>query len=152
MNLQQARPKSVLWFERLYGLSVLFSIVDLAIQWDDIILEEEFGAETQMLFVIAVALVMITAYAIVLVLWYFVAHRASGVAKWLLILISTVSLGLGVLAIGDYAEIPLAFFLVSQALTWIALAMLFRADARAWFRSKGKIPISDSTGLNDVFR
>lgn len=152
MNARQSRPQAILWFERLYGASVVVSIVDLVLQWDDITVEEEFGAETHMMFVVTVALVVIMAYAVLLALWYFISHRASGIAKWLLVLISAVSIGLGAMDIADFDRIPLAFFLVYQALTWIAIVMLFRADARTWFRSKGKIALGDSSSLNDVFR
>lgn len=152
MHSRQSRPKSILWFERLYGASILVSIVDIAMQWDDLTLEDEFGSETQMLFVVAVALVMIVTYAIVLTLWYFVAYRASKIAKWLLLVVSVVSLVLGLVGLAEYDGIPMAFFLVSQALTWIAIAFLFRKDARTWFGSKGIISMDDNAGLNDVFR
>ena len=92
----------------------------------------------------------LVSFAIPLLLWYFISRRASNVAKWILI---------GMTVLGGLTMIPtlqqlaqigtftIMAALVITAMQFIALAFLFRSDAKAWFASRGQSGIDP-----EVFR
>lgn len=146
------RPNSVLWFERIYGLSIFVSVVDLVFQWDSLFDDNEFDADVYRIFVATTVLAMVIIFAIELLLWFYTAHRASKIAMWILISISVASLTSWAVDYTGYEGIELVFYVASQILAFVALALLFRPDARAWFASKGAISLGKDTDLEDVFK
>ena len=150
--IHSPRPNSVLWFERLYGLSIFVSIVDLVIQWDSLFGEDEFEPDTQRILVIFVFFAVFIVFAVQLLLWFYTAHRASRIAKWLLMAIAIISLVSLAVDYTGYEMIELIFYGVSQILAFSGFAFLFRSDARVWFASKGAIPLETDAELDDVFR
>ena len=129
------RPQSIVNFERLYLGALALGIVNLALAWNQTVASIEAQSNAQMgsgLMYMGVAIAVV----IPLLLWYFVARKASVVAKWILVaffllnVIATVT----TLAKGTYAEglggILGAITLLMQA---AAVYFLLRPDAKAWF-------------------
>lgn len=141
------RPKSIIWFERLYLGSWLLSLVGLAMNWGvirDTIVEnpaaQRLGPDTMMN--IFIAIIGLTALA-TLLLWHFTARRHSVVAKWFVVAFFVFGLlGLPGLvtpfANGQWvAGLLQSFVFVLHA---AAVAMLFQRDARIWFGEIDDVP------------
>ena len=128
------RPRSIALFEVFYLGALALAVVNAVTSWSrNAALIHRSGADT-----------MVAGYQywttglgllIPLLLWYFVARRASLIAKWIVVVLFAVgALSLGyVIVIGRLANgfggVLAAVAFVFQAL---AVVMLFRSDARAW--------------------
>lgn len=133
------RPASILMFERLFLASVALSVIGFLVSYEaameqlagePAVVDMGFGVEL-------VVGLMVLMTAIYLLLWFLIAHKASTVAKWILIVFTV--LGLAAFAVTlAVATVPwdLATMLnlAVYALDIAALVFLFRDDARAWFR------------------
>ncbi len=84
--------------------------------------------------------------AVQLVLWFLIAHRASNVAKWVLVAMTAVSLALQFPKIGAIIASldPVAILGLMVAVAQIvAIAFLFRADAREWLGHEQSPDLAD---------
>ena len=136
------RPQSILNFERFYLGSLALGVLNYFLSYDAVIADlaadpvlEEMGLAS-----FGFALIMTAfAWAIALVFWYFIARRASNIAKWILVVMT----GLGLLYIPTSLTamgfVTAAITLVITALQLVALYFLFRADAKRWLESKGNV-------------
>jgi hypothetical protein len=143
------RPPSIITFERCYLGAVALGLVNNVLNWTN--LQEQMAAapNSQLLPDWFLPATIGVGLLITLLLWYFVARRASVVAKWILVvffaigligvpgIISGVSAGLisPLLAIAGF---------VTLTLNAIAVWMLFRPDAKLWFAGQ-------QTSLTDTF-
>lgn len=132
-----SRSQSIVWFTRLYLASAILGFVaTLAFYptlraWS-VARDSSPGA---------ILIVAVFDLVISLVLWFFVARRASSIAKWLLV--GGVLIGLANLALGirGYLEIGLPYLVTGVLLTMlklVACGLLFRSDALGWFRNRGQ--------------
>lgn len=133
------RPVSIIWFERLFLLSIALALVSSLLQYDVLLAQvqsdpalAEMGWGSGFLVAALAVSVMVP-----LLLWYLVARRASNPAKWVLAVL--VAIGL-YFANFDLTTIwtpgNLANMLVT-VMQIVAVALLFRPDARAWLGSRG---------------
>jgi hypothetical protein len=132
------RPQSIILFERLFLLSLAVSAVSFAIGYDDTMrvaandpAMRQFGLGQG--FIVGTLAV---SFAIYLLLWYLVAHKASNVAKWILIALVAIGVASLPFALGGPLKLTLWLNLGVYALEVAALAVLFRPDAMAWFRGE----------------
>ena len=128
------RPPSIIDFERAYLASLALGIVNTTINWQAI--EQSFEDPAMQVLGGPGAIVGILAFgmAISLLLWFFIARRASTVAKWIYV----VFIAFGVVSIiSNLATLPfgtqLILNVVAQLLQLFAAWLLFKPDARAWF-------------------
>ena len=128
------RPPSIIDFERAYLASLALGIVNTTIHWQAI--EQSFEDPAMQVLGGPGAIVGILAFgmAISLLLWFFIARRASTVAKWIYV----VFIAFGVVSIiSNLATLPfgtqLILNVVAQLLQLFAAWLLFKPDARAWF-------------------
>lgn len=139
------RPKSIVTFEWLYLGSVLLSLVIspwTISQTEDMFRANPVLAQFDSFGRILIIVSLVVGVAIALVLWYFVARRASNVAKWLFVAVTSY----GILsAINVYVNPvegmgpPLLTSVPLYALQVAAMYCLFRKDAVAWL--EGKAPV-----------
>ncbi|BBC71514.1 conserved hypothetical protein [Altererythrobacter sp. B11] len=136
------RPQSILMFERLFLLSLAISAASFLIGYGDTVdlLARQPGMEELGLgsgFVIAT---FAFGFAIYLLLWFFIARRASNIAKWVLTFF--VAIGLfslpGIFA-ADFT-VTRALGLLTYLLEVAALVFLFRADAILWLKGEAQDP------------
>ncbi|UYH54602.1 hypothetical protein N6L26_11205 [Qipengyuania sp. SS22] len=128
------RPTSIIWFERLFLLSLGIALLISLLQYDMLLAQVDGQAAFAPLglgpgFVIGVIAISLL---VPLLLWYFIARRASNLAKWILVLLTAAGLlylDLGAARMWAPAGI---MALIVTALQVVAIALLFRADARAW--------------------
>lgn len=141
------RPESIVMFERLFLLSLVVSAVSFVMSYEDAMRAVANDAAMQQFglgegFVLGTLAVSFVVY---LLLWYLIAHRASSLAKWILIVL----VGFGVASLLTALRGPLGLTVLLNvavyALEVAALIFLFRADAKAWFRRE---PPSDPAALD----
>lgn len=135
------RPASIVMFERLFLAAVVLSVINFFVGYDAMIDQIEREPAMRQLGLGGEFLTgsMIVGVAIYLLLWFFIARKASTVAKWILVVFT----GLGVLsflaglASGQATfDVNLLLGLLYYALNVGALVFLFRGDAEAWFKGE----------------
>ena len=121
------RPTSIVLFERLFLLSLAIALVNGFLQYDALVAQvgndpalAQLGWGSG-----AILVVMAISLLIPLLLWYFIARRASNIAKWILVVMTLLDAG----QLGSLAGIA---SLAVTILQLVAIVLLFRADARAW--------------------
>lgn len=150
--MKRQRPQSILWFERLFIASVASATIDLFVHWEDYEFDPDFDADARQIYAIVMMLGIVLSYAVQISLWYFIAYRASKVARWVLILLTAVSFVSGAIYFQDYSGSDLVFFIVTQSLVLASILFLFLGGSREWFRMKGAISSNHTTELSDVFK
>jgi len=132
------RPASIVMFERLFLASLVLSLVGVIIGFDGMVdqLASEPGTAELGLGGGFLAGAMAVGFAISLLLWFYIAHKASNVAKWILIVLAAFGLiSLPAMLTGPW-DATVLLGLASYALEIAALIYLFRDDAKAWFRGE----------------
>lgn len=143
------RPQSIATFERCYLGAVALGLVNNALNWNN--MQEQMAAtpNSELLPVWFLPATIGFGVLIALLLWYFVARRASVVAKWIVVVFFAIGL-LGLPGIingvttGLVAPLMGILALVALTLQTMAVWMLFRPDAKLWFAGQ-------DTGLTDTF-
>jgi hypothetical protein len=143
------RPQSIITFERCYLGAVALGLANNAFNWTN--MQEQMAAtpNSQLLPDWFLPATIAIGVVITLLLWYFIAHRASVVAKWIVVVFFAIGL-LGLpgiitgLSTGLITPVMAAVGLVTLTLNAIAVWMLFRPDAKAWFAG-------EQTDMRDTF-
>ncbi len=133
------RPASIRNFERCFWTSMLLGAASLVLHWPRIVTGLKADAVTAPVIESAVIFVggaWAIGFAISLLLWHFIARKASNIAKWIYVVV----MGLGsVSTLTSFNDpmsptgLALAVSLISTALTVFSIVFLFRPDARSWF-------------------
>jgi hypothetical protein len=141
------QPRSIALFSRFFLPSIALTAILSALNFPALkaaLVRQDPGAASlgDGVMILAVA----AALAALVVLWFLIAQRASNIAKWLLVALTLVSLALQpprVLAILASLD-PVALLGLLAALgQLIAIAFLFRADARAWLSREQSPDLAD---------
>lgn len=135
------RPQSIELFEKVYLGSIALGLVNTALSWGALTasLQNAGNAAVTMgpgLMVLSIVLSLV----ISLLLWFFIARRASNVAKWIYVVITAI----GVFGVLSSLANPLApkgltmiGGMIATGLQVFAAWLLFKPDAVAWLESKG---------------
>jgi hypothetical protein len=142
------RPQSIIRFEQAYLASVAVWAVNSALGWRAQIsaVDSSFARMPEMIPAMQGLLIGLTLFVLFvsLLLWYFTARKASEVAKWIIVALfglSAVGLPFTLAGFEQTGIVPAALNVVTFALNAVAVWMLFRPDAAAWFRaSDGSAP------------
>jgi len=132
------RPESVIMFERLFLLSLAVSAGSALVGYDEM-MRAVTGDPAMQRFSLGGGFLLgtlLVSFAIYLLLWYLVAHKASNVAKWILIVLVALGLASLPMALTGPLTTPLLLNLAVHALEVASLVYLFRADAKAWFKGE----------------
>ena len=135
------RPHSIVLFEKLYLAAIVIGILNTVLSWSQVnamiadprIQAAGMGSGTLMFGLIVGLLIPI-------LLWYFIARRASNVAKWIYVVLTALGLfGFLTSLANPMASKGLIMLLgaVAMVLQLYAAWLLFRPDAVAWLDSKG---------------
>jgi hypothetical protein len=134
------RPKPIIWFERALLLAVAIDLINNAIAIPT--LSRGLAARGYVMSPIMMAASVVAAPALGLILWYFIARRASVIAKW--VLTAFVALAIFVF-VRQMIATPLASgnpilmaAVIAELLKLYAVICLFLPGARPWF-AKGEI-------------
>ena len=145
------RPASIVLFEKLYIAVIVIGVIGVALSWNSLsaMAGAQPGVPASMGSGILIG-ALIFGFLIPLLLLYFIARRASNVAKWIFVVLT---------AFGVYSFIAglanpmmpkgllLAVNVVSLVLTLYCAWLLFQPDAKAWLESKGANAAGDPTPL-----
>ena len=132
------RPKSMLWFDRLFLGSVAVSLagtIALLPEVQQMIDDGPLLAQTNVS-VAAIVGQLAGMFFIILLLWFCVSRLRSRVARWIMT-IFVLLFSLGVLlkgaALFDYGVVNAAFSIGNAVLSLLAVMCLFTSEARTWF-------------------
>ena len=134
-----ARPASIIDFERSFWASMLLGVGSLALHWPTIIGSLRSDPATAPMVdsaAIFAGIALGFGFAISILLWYFVARKASNIAKWIYVAVMGFGAVSTLTSLNDPTSptgLALAISLVSTALTALSILFLFRPDARVWF-------------------
>ncbi|HEX8484281.1 hypothetical protein [Sphingomonas sp.] len=133
------RPISIVRFDYCYLGALVVGAVNAALNWQRYTAMPAVRDAQVMFGAWYLPTVTAIGYLIPLLLWYFVARRGSVVAKWIVVVL----FGLGMvglliaLAMGTMASgLGGVLSVVAIVLNAVAVWLLFRPDARAWFGEK----------------
>lgn len=128
------RPASIVMFDRLFLGSLAVSAAGVVLSWDEMTaqLANEPGVAEIGLGSGFIAGAVAVGFAISLLLWFLVSHKASNVAKWILVVLAVLSLISLPSMLGGPWDLTAILGLASYVLEIAALGFLFREDAKAW--------------------
>ena len=130
------RPKSIVYYEYAYLGSVLLGIVVTAMTWSTNEQTEEVEKIRAMLGASFLPILYVFIYTLSLALWYFTARVPNTVAKWIVVGwfgLSIVGFAMALGAGNVPNDLPGLIAVVALVLNAVAVYLLFRPDARAWF-------------------
>lgn len=131
------RPQSIILFERLFLVSIALTAIGAYLSFDQMLAQMAADADFRALGWGGAALAITAALFIVflLVLDYLIAHRASGLARWVLVLVTALNMTTLPGAFAVQSGLPLMLAAGTNLLGLGAIIVLFFPDARAWLGS-----------------
>ena len=121
------RPTSIVLFERLFLLSLAIALVNGFLQYDALVAQvgndpalAQLGWGSG-----AILVVMAISLLIPLLLWYFIARRASNIAKWILVVMTLLGLLFVNLDAGQLGSLAGIASLAVTILQLVAIVLLF---------------------------
>lgn len=140
--MSATRPQSILWFERLVYLGLGLAVLNTYLSADELRAEPGFGSAG---LVFAIVVLVITIAISLLFVWY-IAYRASNVAKWIYVVLGVVGFVIMILlAVSDptamraSGDFSLGLTVASNLLSAVEMGLLFRRDSRDWFGGRGGV-------------
>ncbi len=138
------RPVSMQWFSRLFLATVALGIVSTVVNWPTLMVNlaaHPVLARSGTGFLVGS---MLVGAAINMLMWYFITLRASNVARWIWIVLAVIGLPASVGAVLNHGPVPsplmvTAIIGISLVLNVANLILIFRADSRAWFATRGNV-------------
>jgi hypothetical protein len=141
------QPPSIINFSRIFLASVGVTALLAALNFPALrttLLRQDPAAASLGDGVLILALAL--GIAVLLVLWFLIARRASNVAKWVLVALTAVSVALQAPKVGAILMSldPIAALGLLAAIGQIAaIGFLFRADAREWLSHDEPLDFAD---------
>ena len=145
------RPASIVLFEKLYIAVIVIGVIGVALSWSSLtaMADSQPGLPQSAASGILIG-ALIFGFLIPILLLYFIARRASNIAKWIFVVLTAFSLYSFVAGLSN-PQMPkgllLAANVVSLLLTLYCAWLLFQPDAKAWLESKGADAAGDPTPL-----
>lgn len=130
------RPQSIVNFERCYLGAVLLGFIATALNWKHMQAKVAVQQTEAMIGAWYMPTILAISLLINLLLWYFAARRGSKVAKWIVVVFFVLACFGTAMNIARHNYAPGIAGVVSVAvfvLNAIAVWLLFRPDAKAWF-------------------
>ncbi len=138
------RPQSIIRFEQVYLVSAALNTLVEVLSFMGISGPSDIDRKNIVLELSIVAL----GWVLLFFFWYFIARRASNVAKWLFVGLTV--LGLLILVpdgtkLAQTNPIYAALTALITLLDFASIAFLFKRDAVDWLKSRGRIVPIDAT-------
>lgn len=129
------RPKSIVLFDRLFLASLIIGVINAVLSFDSMQAELAANPDTAALGWGPGMVVAVIAFSLMipLLLWYLVAYRASGTAKWILVVLTVGGLLFVSIDLQNLLSLANIGTVVVTVLQLVAIALLFSPDAKAWF-------------------
>ena len=132
------RPPSIVNFTRVVLLSLALGILGTWLSWDKV--EAILAASGTGMTAGTILAVQGVTIALYLLLIWFISSHGSPVATWIYVVMSVLSLIVGLLGFRQtmaYGTLPTLLAAVQFLLSILSLWLLFRPDSKAWF-SEGR--------------
>jgi hypothetical protein len=136
------RPHSIIRFERFFLASLLLGLLNTVFSFRHSVsllnADPIIGGTGYAIGMLVTTLVI--SIGIQLLLWFFIARKASNVAKWILVVLTVLGFVMAIPSIGTLmaqGAVTLIFTFFITVLQIIAIIHLFRPDAKAWLESRG---------------
>ena len=133
------RPKSIVHYEYAYLGSVLLGIVVTAMTWTANNATQEVEQIHAVLGASFLPIFYVFIYTLSLALWYFTARVPNAVAKWIVVgwfALSVIGFGFAIIVGNVPSDVPGWIAVGALVLNAVAVYLLFRPDAVAWFGEK----------------
>jgi len=132
------RPASIVTFDRLYLVAIGLGLVPSLLSIDNTRALIAANPAARALNAVDSMVYASIGLSIVipLALWFLIAHRASVVAKWILVgftALVLINMALNQREAGAVAGLGILLTLAIEAMRVVAITFLFRTDAKAWF-------------------
>lgn len=129
------RPPSIVLFDRLFLASLVIGVINAVLSFEAMQSELAANPDTAALGWGSGMVIAIIAFSLLipLLLWYLIAYRASGIAKWILVVLTVGGLLFMGIDLENLLSLATIGTLVVTVLQLVAIVMLFRPDAKAWF-------------------
>ncbi len=130
------RPKSIVYYEYAYLGSVLLGMAVTAMTWTANNDTQEVEQIHAVLGASFLPIFYVFIYTLSLALWYFTARVPNLIAKWIVVgwfVLSLIGFGLALSAGNLPNDVPGLIAVVAIVLNAVAVYLLFRPDATAWF-------------------
>ena len=130
------RPKSIVYYEYAYLGSVLLGMVVTAMTWTANNATQEVEQIHAVLGASFLPIFYVFIYTLSLALWYFTARVPNTVAKWIVVgwfALSVIGFGFAISVGNVPSDLPGLIAVGALALNAVAVYLLFRPDAVAWF-------------------
>jgi uncharacterized membrane protein len=130
------RPASITRFDQLYLGALALGIVNTVLAYDATMTQLEADPDVAAAGMAGPGVIIgafAFGFAISLLLWFFISRRASGIAKWVLVVFTVIGTLMLPLSLTAVPLVQLIVTLVITAMQIGAVWYLFRPDARAWF-------------------
>jgi uncharacterized membrane protein len=143
------RPASIVLFEKLYIAVIVIGVIGVALSWNSLsaMAETQPGVPGSVGSGILIG-ALIFGFLVPLLLLYFIARRASNIAKWIFVILTAFSVYSFIATLSN-PMVPkgllLAVNVLSLILTLYCAWLLFKPDAKAWLESKGADGPADPT-------
>jgi hypothetical protein len=143
------RPQSIETFEKVYLGAIAVGLVNTVLSWSQV---DAMLADPRMqaagLGTGTLIFGLVVGILIPLLLWYFIARRASNVAKWIYVVLTALGLFAFLSSLAN-PLVPKGLITLLGALAIVLQVygawLLFRPDAAAWLKSKGTDGPGDPT-------
>lgn len=126
------RPKSIVMFERVVLISLLLGIFNAFLMWDRLSADAAAQGMTSGTLITVQAITT----AIYLLLIWFIARKASPVAKWIYVVLTVLGVLLALAGMGQTMTMGTASIIITviqYILLIFSVWLLFKPDAKAWF-------------------
>ena len=132
------RPHAIVMFERLFLASLVLGALGVLLSYGKLteLAANDPGMRQLGLGTGFLVGIMVASYAIYLLLWYLIAHRASNAAKWILVVFTVLGVLFALPGLSGTWDSSFAISLVVYALEVLAVVYLFRPDAKEWLAGK----------------
>ena len=135
------RPQSIELFEKIYLGAIVIGLVNTVLSWGQVsAMLENPGLQSSGLGSGTLITSMLIGFLVPLLLWFFIARRASNVAKWIFVVLTALGL-FGFLSSLANPMVPKGLVTIggtiATGLQLYAAWLLFRPDAVAWLERKG---------------
>ena len=133
------RPKSIVYYEYAYLASVLLGVAVTAMTWTANNQTQEVEQIRATLGPSFLPILYVFIYTISLALWYFTARVPNTAAKWIVVGwfgLSLIGFALAIIGGNLPKDLPGMLAAAAFVLNAVAVYLLFRPGARAWFGEK----------------
>jgi len=130
------RPKSIVYYDYAYLGSLLLGIVTTAMTWTANNDSQEVEQIRAVLGSSFLPIFYVFIYTLSLALWYFTARVPNTVARWIVVIwfvLSLIGTGFAIANGNLSSDLPSLLAIGAVVLNAVAVYLLFRPDAQAWF-------------------